>query len=226
MRRGRLRRGFEEPSLVPLADMLTNTVGIMLFILIFTVLVSGDAVVFKRFPIEQKTNLDPIMFICSNNNILPQELQSLAGKFRSQMIEPMGRPRTSNEVKEWLERANGLRMETKDYILEASAGISKRLIGRSLTLTVICIPREDGGDTIADLQREPDLFVHSLSEHDPKRSFVYFFVRTDSLDIFEIVRDIARSNNFDVGWSPLPSDRGVAFALDSEGQGEIVPVPQ
>ena len=39
--RRRLRAPFHDTSLVPMADMLTNTVGVMVFILIFTVLVKA-----------------------------------------------------------------------------------------------------------------------------------------------------------------------------------------
>jgi len=35
------RRSFSGPTLVPLADMLTNTVGVTIFIMIFTVLAAG-----------------------------------------------------------------------------------------------------------------------------------------------------------------------------------------
>lgn len=39
----RPRSQFRQPTLVPLADMLTNTVGIVIFILVFIVLAAGGA---------------------------------------------------------------------------------------------------------------------------------------------------------------------------------------
>jgi hypothetical protein len=50
MRRTHLRRNSHEPTLVPMADMLTNTVGIVIFILIFIVLATGGVGVAKGLP--------------------------------------------------------------------------------------------------------------------------------------------------------------------------------
>ena len=56
MIRRRVRPQFHEPSLVPMADMLTNTVGVVLFILIFTVLTAGAAVVINELASRRETD--------------------------------------------------------------------------------------------------------------------------------------------------------------------------
>lgn len=71
MRRSRRRAQFHEPSLVPLADMLTNTVGIVVFILIFTVLTAGGVVIAKRLPMEHPTEAEPAWFVCRNGRVFP-----------------------------------------------------------------------------------------------------------------------------------------------------------
>jgi hypothetical protein len=57
--------------------MLTNTVGIVLFILIFTVLTAGGVLVAKRFPIDRETNHKPLYYFCDGGRLLFLDEQEL-----------------------------------------------------------------------------------------------------------------------------------------------------
>lgn len=60
-----------QPSLVPMADMLSNLVGIVLFILMFIVLTSSGASMLRYLPMEKKSSARPMNFICYDDKILP-----------------------------------------------------------------------------------------------------------------------------------------------------------
>jgi hypothetical protein len=89
--------------------MLTNTVGIVLFILIFTVLTAGGVLVAKRFPVEQPTNRKPLFYFCSGGRVLPLDEQELSERCR---------------------RTGDGRLETQEFIVRAS-GLSTSFTPRS-----------------------------------------------------------------------------------------------
>ncbi len=60
-----------QPSLVPMADMLSNLVGIVLFILMFIVLTSSGASMFRYLPMEKESSARPMNFVCYDDKILP-----------------------------------------------------------------------------------------------------------------------------------------------------------
>ena len=86
----RTQTQFDEPSLVPLADMLTNTVGISVFILIFTVLTAGGAIIAKRFPMEHSTKKSDVTYICWGDRLYP-----LPDELIEQFLKPLGEPERS-----------------------------------------------------------------------------------------------------------------------------------
>jgi hypothetical protein len=63
--------------MVPLADMLSNTVGIMLFILIFVVLTAGGATIIRYFPYEKESSNSAIYLFCAYGKFYPADLQKL-----------------------------------------------------------------------------------------------------------------------------------------------------
>src|SRR5438270_229857 len=95
----RRKFSFEQPSLVPLADMLTNTVGIMLFILIFASLSAGRAVNFKHLPRERPTHADAVWMYSSGRKLVHFNPESLGAQIEKGMTTP-----TLFTVIEWVNR--------------------------------------------------------------------------------------------------------------------------
>jgi hypothetical protein len=215
---------FHEPSLVPLADMLTNTVGITLFILIFTVLTTGGVVIAKRLPMEQKTQAEPLHFVCVNNRLLPLDFEGLAKKF----VEPLGEP-TYKDFGEWVRKYNTRQIEDEYFVVRGKGEVHyteedgrKRAIPR---LSVKFTPRDGQGETIMDLQESNARFRQLLRAYTPKKYFVYFDVYPDSLDIFEAARKVAVESHFSTGWEPQGLGETIGFCLGKSCGGHT-PVKQ
>jgi hypothetical protein len=223
MKRGLIRRGFEEPSLVPLADMLTNTVGIILFILIFTVLASGGALIPKRFPIEQQTQLKPIIFLCAKNRIISQELNSFTDQAIANGIKPLPKP-NYHTVNDWAKKVGNYTMNTEEMNLSLDCRIFESFNSKQLNLTAVLSPREGAGETPADLKAGSSRFFRTLQTHNSKVNFVYFIVWPDSLEVFETVRELTRNKHFEVGWSPFAANEPIRFSLS--GGGGVKPTIQ
>lgn len=216
MKKRALNKVFHEPSLVPLADMLTNTVGIVLFILIFTVLTTGGVVVAKRLPMERSTEAKPLNFLCTDGRLLP-----LNDGLIDQFLEPLGKA-TYYLADAWITNFNARHVED-EYFLVKGDGKAHHLesaFQRSVLfdLLVDFMPRPGKGETIVDFRRSDSRFRQILKQHQPKDRFVHFFVRPDSLAVFEAARSVAvEEKNFGTGWMPLATNAPVGFTLNGGG---------
>jgi hypothetical protein len=220
MKRRRSRAHFHEPSLVPLADMLTNTVGIMVFILIFTVLTAGGVVVVKRLPMEQRTEARPLHFLCTKGRILPLNL----GPMTNQFLEPLGKPGSYDAVAGWIKKFNARQVEDEFFVAkgEGEAHYSDNYFSRSveLELAVAFTPRDGQGETIEEMKKPNSRFRQTLQSNQPKDRFAYFIVQSDSLDLFAQARSVAiRELGFGYGWMPLKAGEPVRVALTGTSGG-------
>jgi hypothetical protein len=208
MRKRRSRVKFHEPSLVPLADMLTNTVGITVFILIFTVLTAGGVVMVKRLPLEHTTEAEPLHFVCTGGRVLPLDAENLGVRF----MDPLGKPKGGYEFQAWTNKFNAQRIEDDFFVVTGDAQYIDLGFYRTIYPVIVFTPREGTGDTANDLRAAASSFRKVLKENQPTNRFVNFLVRPDGVDIFLAARSVAIDEmNYSTGWSPLPQDKPIRF---------------
>lgn len=217
-RRGRRRGGFHEPSLVPLADMLTNTVGVMVFIMIFTVLTAGGVVVVKRLPLEREVQLSAIHFICRGGRIFAID-PALMKKFNDSFDSG---PKSYAAVEGWVKKFNQVKLEDEEVSLHGEGDVSYSSDGFTKTarmsLLLVVAPRDGRGDDLTSLAREDSPFQQVLRRNSPKERFANFSVYPDSLDIFSKAREVAVGHlNYDYGWFPMEAEKPLRFNLTGGG---------
>jgi hypothetical protein len=214
MARKRPSTQFHEPSLVPLADMLTNTVGIMVFILIFTVLTACGAVIAKRLPMEQSTEKDGVKVICWHNWAYPMPSGLL-----DQFLKPLGEPeRSLGGFREYVAKFKAQVVENEHLKLTGEGEIEQ--IGNSthLDLTVVVTPKDGGGETIEDLKKLDGAFGKLLKQCNSQKQFIAFLVYPDSIDVFKAARDVAVASKLETGWSPRCPNMPVRLSLTGGGR--------
>jgi len=204
MRRNR-RSTFNEPSLVPLADMLANTVGVMVFIFIFTVITAGGASMLKTLPLERSSDLKFVTVVCSGDRALPLDQVALIDEF----MRPLGRP-TPESLGQWLDQFLEHRLAGEN------ADVSGEIGSSSLVFKIK--PYLNRGETAAALKRSGSRFRTFLGGFDPKERFVHFLVYPDGLRAFKEARSIALENRFATGWMPLPADELIRFGSGGGGR--------
>ena len=203
MRRRRSSR--EEPSLVPLADMLTNIVGIMLFILAFAVLVAGGAVIVRRLPMETDEEGTPISFVCLSNKLVPINRNLLEEHLQ-----------ITNLLCDYQFEANALakRLDgaaAEDAYFRCKGTTEGVISGRTRSGRLVYVPKmtveysykPDTGYSTNDLARVGSPLLALLATNQPKEKFVYFHVRPDALNTFWLARDLAVKEGFHSGWMPF-----------------------
>ncbi|WP_295431065.1 hypothetical protein [uncultured Thiodictyon sp.] len=210
-------RKHQDLSLVPLADMITNTVGIVLFILIFTVLATSGAVVAKQFPMERETQAHPLYFICTGNRIVVAE----AGVLTEEFMAGIEKLESFAQISAWVEKFNARKVEKPDVTVTglAVAKFEESSDKRTFTplLAVEMTPAPDAGETVGELLSPTSRFRRLLGEYDPAHGYFAFLVRPDSIEVFQAVRNLVASAGFSVGWNPLSGDDPIRFSFSGGG---------
>ena len=205
--RFRKRRGMEavQPSLVPMVDLLSNTVGALVFIMIFTVMAASGVVVLKRLPLEHSSKAEPINFVCENERIIPLNNTELGQKLRRQW----GSPDTIFDIYSWIARFNRLEVEDEHFIARGESTVSYS----SYSLSIRFTPKPGAGETRTDLEKPDSVFRRRLTGSNSKTHFVHFYVRPDCIDSFTAARKIATDElGMGTGWMPLAQDDVLRFA--------------
>lgn len=194
-----------QPSLVPMVDLLSNTVGALVFIMIFTVMAASGVVVLKRLPLEHSSKAEPRNYLCEKNRIIPLDSDRLDARLRQRW----GRPNSIFDIYAWIARFDGIEVEDEHFIARGESTVTRSSYGFSVLFT----PKPGGGYQTADIDRAGSPYRQHLSELNPKTHFVHFLVRPDAIDTFFMARRIAADElGFGTGWMPLAQEQEVRFA--------------
>ena len=210
-------------GLVPMADILANTVGIMLFILAFTVLHTGGVLIPKRLPMEREdADRKPVYFVCYEKRLLP-----LDGNLSDKLLKGLGTP-TYETAESWVSRFNRARIEDGFFTIEpkGEARFNRGAFQSSVELVLFASykPKVDVGDTQEGLRGESSRFNARIKGLSKDGHFLYFIVYPNSIELFREARNYAESQyGIASGWSPTAEGEPIIFNLGGSG---IVPRDQ
>ena len=204
MRRRRNESEVVQPSLVPMVDLLSNTVGALVFIMIFTVMAASGVVVLKRLPLEHSSSAEPANFLCEKDRIFPLDNEDLAAK----LSKRWGRPTSIFDLYSWIARYDGLEAEDDHFIAKGESTVTYS----TYSISTVYTPKPEGGYSKAEIQSLNSAFRQRLSGLNAKSKFVHFFVRPDGIDSFFLARKIAADEmRFSTGWMPLDTSQPLRF---------------
>ncbi len=204
-------------NLDSLTDIVANSIGVILFILLFAVLSSRST--YYNFYVPADMNPDdrsrvyvPIAeestkvrknFLCSGGAVIPMDFTGLY----SELME--GLPvMTFENFENVLALVNSRRAEKGGLTARISATMNIQDHGdrrskhyRDLNLVINKTP-EFTGDDLNKLTTGSSDYLRELQGMDPGVHWICFYVESDSLEIFRKAREIAWENGFDAGWEP------------------------
>lgn len=193
-----------EPSLVPMVDLLSNTVGALVFIMIFTVMAASGVVVLKRLPLEHSSSAEPANFVCDKDRIYPLDNEAL----HSKLIRSWGRPTSIFDLYSWVARYDGIEVEDDHFVARGES----RVTYSTYSISTLYIPKPGGGYSKDEVQDLDSAFRQRLARLNPQKRFVHFFVRPDAIDSFLVAREIAAEEmGFGTGWMPLDTGEPLRF---------------
>jgi hypothetical protein len=231
MRRRRLRKqNYPAQNLDSFLDILTNTVGVLMFIGLFVSLVAVESGIIIRTPLRQETQKTGQFFEVRNNQIFYLNNSEVDRKL-SELISnlPACYPPyvpdnfidslydyyldQINEYQNCLEqreqKLQNFSVKTDNYIITLVGG-------DSLKYQPI---KAIKGDTKADLEQDNSNFSNILNNINPNNAYLAFLVRPDSFTIFRQAREKAWSQGFEVGWEPLSADSQLIFGSGGRSIG-------
>lgn len=205
MKRRRLSRAQTvQPSLIPMVDLLTNTVGALVFIMVFTVMAASGVVVLKRLPLEHSSDAEPRNFLCEKDRIIPLDNDGLD----AQLKQRWGRPYSFFDIYSWIARFDGIEAEDEHFIARGESSVTRS----SYRFSVLFTPKPGGGYQTADITRAGSAYRQRLSALNAKTHFVHFLVRPDAIDTFLAARKIAAEDlGLGTGWMPLDQEQELRF---------------
>jgi hypothetical protein len=204
MRRRRVVRGPGGQNLDSFLDILTNTVGVMVFVLLFVTLAAADASVLVRTPLHTSTEKAAVVFEVRGDRVVylddDEADRAIAELYRSL-------PKVSIY--------NIRSITQRIYNFEATAGnyqvdVVGSLLSGSLS-TRYRIRSEIVGNRIGGLRDPAAEFQQVLSRLQADSAFVSFLVRPDGFGAFRTAREIAIKRGFEYGWEPFEADREIIF---------------
>lgn len=205
MRRRRKISESVQPSLIPMVDLLSNTVGALVFIMIFTVMAASGVVVLKRLPLEHSSAAKPVNFLCEDGRILPLENDEL----NSKLITRWGRPTSIFDIYSWIARYDGIEVQDDHFIARGESTVTYS----SYSLSVLFTPKPGGGYSKDEIGTPDSAFRQRLANLNSGSRFVHFLVRPEGIESFFIARRIAvEEMGLATGWMPLDTDQPLRFS--------------
>lgn len=208
----------DNSGLIPFADLLSNSVGIIIFVLAFTVIQSAGGLVPMKLPLERSAKgSSSVIYVCYNHRLLPLNTDISNSLFK-------GLPTLSyDNASKWILKFNKKRAEDDYFTViplgEASYAGNEWDKSAQLDLSASFYPKKNSGEAEEALNNEESQFCRSLSAIDSKKQFVYFLVYPDDVELFRKARELARTKyGLNVGWGPVGAEQPVRFSL-SGGSG-------
>ena len=205
--RTRARRKITQTSqnLDSFLDILTNTVGVLMFISLFvTLIATGSAPTTNvniQTPLSKSTEKDPLWFEIGAKKVSHLNLRQV----REKELELTGNLPNCNKpangdlgnyeacLLSVLGRQNNFRFRTSNYNVRAvDQGVS--LLFKPLSAQV--------GETMGQLAASGSQFKQVLEQFDPQKDYLIFIVRPDSFEAFRAARKQAWDAGYEVGWEP------------------------
>ena len=215
-RAGRRNRNTSQ-NLDSFLDILTNTVGVLMFISLFVTLIatgsSPKTSVTIQTPLASPTEKESLWFEVSANKVSHLNLRQV----REEELELSGNLPNCNKPVGGSNAPNySARQRNYESCLLSVLGRQSNFKTSNQSYKVRTVDRgvsllfdplsEDIGETTIQLTAPQSNFAQVLSKFNSKKDYLIFIVRPDSFEAFRTARKQAWEAGYEVGWEPHPQD--------------------
>ncbi|PSB11038.1 hypothetical protein C7B62_07265 [Pleurocapsa sp. CCALA 161] len=211
--RARRRMPHAGQNLDSFLDVLTNTVGVLIFVSIFASLIAtgGDGPksrVTIQTPLSSPTNKEALWFEIRNKKVSNLDLRQVRAKELdlSGSLPNCNKPTSGDSLSlgnyqscllSILGRQSNFRVDTANYrVRTVDQGVS--LLFEPLSANI--------GETTTQLGAANSTYQQVLSKFNPQKDYLVFIVRPDSFEAFRNARKKAWEAGYEVGWEPIDQD--------------------
>ncbi|HEU4560761.1 MAG TPA: hypothetical protein VFS20_23115 [Longimicrobium sp.] len=199
MRRRRSHTGGSTPhNLDSFLDTLTNTVGVMIFVLLFVTLSAADASVLVRTPLRTEVSKEELFFEVSGDRVALLDTERANEQVRRR-VAALPRPDWWN-LSTIVQRIYDFSGSTGNHDVDLVGSVLAGEMGVRYRL------KPGAGDPIKSLKSPESDFQRALAAADTSRNVVAFIVRADGFAAFREARKIATARGFRSGWEPVQEE--------------------
>lgn len=217
--RRRIYRKVQPPAqnLDSFMDVLTNTVGVLIFVCLFASLMAAEAPALIRTPLARESKKSITFLECRENRATPLEADKVETAMAKQIqllnATSLGDPLVI------LSQLNNFQVKTRYY----QATLSTFEYGGQPILQTRYQPLDPfAGENPERVGQVNSVFRQTLNQLRPQNDALLFFVRPDSFDCFRAARTVAWQEGFDVGWEPLTDQQAITFVSGGSGRRPTV----
>ncbi|MCC0178017.1 hypothetical protein I4641_13615 [Waterburya agarophytonicola K14] len=215
--RARRRNNQINQNLDSFLDVLTNTVGVLMFISLFVTLIatggSSKAKITIETPLSSDTDKESLWFEIKDNKVSHLDLRQVREKELelSGNLPNCNKPLSSIDSPDYafrqdsyqscllsiVGRQSNFRATTQNY--------NVRTVDEGVSLLFNPIS-EDVGENTSQLIAADSQFKQVLAKYNAQKDYLIFIVRPDSFEAFREARKQAWAAGYEVGWEPHPQD--------------------
>ena len=231
MRRRQIRKN-DPPGqdLDSFLDILTNTVGVLMFIGLFISLLAVETGTVIRTPLQSQTKKIGKFFEVRNNQVFylsdPQIENAIDEVWAtipackppdiSEDITSILRDFYFQEIQKYESCVSRRNQKLEQFYYSNNNYVVTFTPQGSLTYQ----PSSSGnGDTTKTIGKSDSVFGKTLKDLNPKVHYIAFVVRPDSFSTFRVARQEAWNQGYDVGWEPLTQDSVLVFGSGGRSVG-------
>ena len=231
MRKRRIRNNKKtRQNLDSFLDILTNTVGVLMFIGLFISLLAVEAGTIIRTPLRSETIKAGKFFEVRNNQIFDLNDSQLEYE-RERILVTLPKCLQPNipenipsylysfyikEIEEYDQCIRARNVKFENFYYDNGNYIVTFTEQGSLKYEVNPLSK---GDTTKDLRNSESQFNQILKKLNPRTNYIAFVVRPDSFEAFRVARQKAWNLGYEVGWEPFPQDRVLVFGSGGRSIG-------
>ncbi|MGK7895529.1 MAG: hypothetical protein AB4372_18415 [Xenococcus sp. (in: cyanobacteria)] len=227
--RKRRRNSKPDQNLDSFLDILTNTVGVLMFISLFVTLIAVEADSIVKTPLASETKKTARFFEIRENKVTYLN----TGKVGEAMDTVVGNLPSCNKPDFDLDSASADYLSGMQFYKSCVQNRANRLINfrtqtefynitmvdaRTFTMSYEPIPNKPG-ENAEELALTDSKFNQTLAELDPQKDYLAFIVRPDSFSSFRAAREQAWGQGFQVGWEPHKTEDPIVFGSGGRAIG-------
>lgn len=224
--RARRKNAIPGQNLDSFLDILTNTVGVLMFISLFVTLIAVESDAIIQTPLASETEKTPRFFEIREGKLTYIDDQ----KVGAEMEKLIGNLPSCNQPDFSASQEYARRMTDYRSCIQSRAG---RLVNfrtetdyyyvtmtnpATFSLLYEPIPTKEGEDK-DQLALQQSAFNGVLQNLNPNKEYLAFIVRPDSFSTFRAARKQAWAQGFEVGWEPHPEELPISFGSGGRAIG-------
>lgn len=224
MNRRRQRRASFDLNLDPLMDVVTNAVGIMLFVVIFAVIAARSTSVSRVTPLLSKPreHQERVFYLCADGRVRRFDWD---GAFAT--VDRMAKGLTYARIPKLVSRFNEENVEDEHFSYRLEFETEQRGFTQSRKVFLVTTER---GDHRTNQANDLSALERELASSDAAGQWLSFLVDESSIRAFLDARDLAAEKGFAIGWDPgrieFPFRQCILGCGSGSGQGGFGTGPQ